>query len=151
DELRSLRRPFNPHESAIFLGLPVLVIVALYVWRWRRSRWTWFVVSCLVLSIVLALGPRLVVAGHDLAPLPWRLLENVRGFDDVHTPRLGEYVALASAVIVALWTAWTPGRLFRRPYILPVLSIAALAPAFWHPLVTLHPDRPAFFASGLYK
>ncbi len=107
NELPSLRGYFNPHESAIFLGLPVLLIVALFAWRWRRSRWAWFLVSGLALSVVLALGPRLAVAGHDFAPMPWTLLEKVRGFDDVHTPRLGEYAALAAAVIVALWTAWT--------------------------------------------
>jgi hypothetical protein len=151
NELPSLRGAFNPHESAIFLGLPVVVIVALFLWRYRRVSWAWFLLSGLLLSIVLALGPRLGVNGTDLAPMPWTLLEKIRGFDDVHTPRIGVYAALAAAVVVALWTAWTPGRLFRRPYVLPVLSIAALAPAFWHPLLTLHPNRPAFFASGLYK
>jgi len=151
NELPSLRGSFNPHESAIFLGLPVLAIVLLFAWSRRGSRWTWFLISSLVLSLVLALGPRLAVNGHDLAPMPWTLLEKLRGFDDVHTPRLGEYVALVSAVIVALWTAWTPGRLFERPFVLPALSVIALAPAFWHPLRTLQPNRPAFFASGLYK
>jgi hypothetical protein len=150
DESLSHRPYFNLHESAIFLGLPVLAIVALYAWRWRHSRWTWFLVSGLLLSIVLALGPRLRVAGHDLGPLPWKLLEKLRVFEDVRTPRFGEYVALASALIVALWTARMRGQVFRRPFVLPALAVMALIPAFWRPLATLHPNRPAFFASGLY-
>jgi hypothetical protein len=151
DALPSLRSHFNPHESAIFLGLPVLVIIVLFAWKSRRSRWTWFLTAALALSIVLAVGPRLAVAGHDLGPMPWTLVEHVRGFDDVHTPRLGEYVALASAVIVALWISWTPSLLSKGRYLLPLLGVAALVPTFWHPLATLHPNRPAFFASGLYK
>jgi hypothetical protein len=47
--------------------------------------------------------------------------------------------------------ARTRGRIFRRPYVLPVLAIAALAPPFWHAGELMHPKRLAFFTSGAYR
>ncbi len=148
---RSLQVHFNPHESAIFLGLPTLLIVALYAWRTRRSGWSRFLIAGLAAAVLFALGPTLVVDGRSVASLPWALLEHLPGFDDVHTPRFGAYASLAAAVIVALWTARARGRVFRRPFVLPVLAVAALLPTVWTPLTVLHPERPAFFSSGAYK
>ena len=147
----SIQAHFNPHESAIFVGLPVLIIIALFAWRTWRSGWTRFLIAGFLASVVLALGPELIVEGDEIAPLPWRLLENVRAFEDVHTPRFGVYAALASATIVALWTGRTRGWVFRRPSALPILAVAALVPAVWRTLPVIHPDRPPFFQAGLYK
>ncbi len=151
DSFNSIRVYFDPEESAIFLGAPALLITVLYVWRTRASGWSGLLVISLATAILFALGPKLVVAGHAIAPLPWRLVDDAPGFTDVHTPRFGEYASLASAVIVALWTAGTAGRVFRRPYVLPFLAVAALVPAVWKTTPTVHPERPAFFATGLYK
>jgi hypothetical protein len=147
----SIQGNFNPHESSIFVGLPILIIAALFAWKTWRSGWTWFLIVGFLAAVVLALGPELTVAGDAVGPLPWRLLENLRGFEDIHTPRFGAYAGLASAVIVALWTSRTRGWFVRRPIVLPILAVATLFPAAWQPLPVVHPDRPAFFASGLYK
>ncbi len=147
----SIQRNFNPHESAIFVGLPVLIIAALFTWRTWRSGWTRFLIAGFLAPLLLALGPKLTVAGDSVGPLPWRLLENARGFEDIHTPRFGVYAGLASAVIVALWTARTRGWFVGRPLVLPILAVATLFPAAWRSLPVVHPDRPAFFATSLYK
>jgi hypothetical protein len=147
----SIEAHFDPHDDAIFVGVPALLIVALFAWRARRSRWARFLVAALVTSVVFALGPKLRVDGHAVAPLPWRLVENAPGFEDVSTPRFGEYTSLALAVIVALWAAQARGWLFRRPYVLPTLAVAVLVPAVWRTLTVSGPQQPAFFTAGLYK
>jgi hypothetical protein len=149
--LPSVQGNFNPHESAIFVGLPVLIIAGLFTWRTWRSGWTRFLIAGFLAALVLALGPKLTVAGAVVGPLPWRLLENVRGFEDIHTPRFGVYAGLVAAVIVALWTARTRGWFTRRPLVLPILAVVTLLPAVWRPLPVVRPDRPAFFAARLYK
>jgi hypothetical protein len=145
----SLQRHLDVHESVLYLGWPVLLIVAFYAWEQRRSREAWVLLASLVAAVVLALGPRLVVAGHDVAPLPWLAIEKLPGFVNVHVPRFGAYVALFACMIVALWIAQARGRVFRRPYVLPALAVAALVPAFWHAFPLTRPQTPAFFAAGL--
>src|SRR6201999_1398709 len=57
--------------------------------------------------------------------------------------------------IVAIWTATTRGRIFKLPYVLPVLAVVALLPAVWRSdYPSFHattPQRLAFFSDGLYK
>ena len=83
--------------------------------------------------------------------LPWDAVIHVPGFSSAFPFRLSAYCALAGAVIVALWTATTKGRIYARPYLLPVLAVAALVPAFWQPLYHQRPPRVSFFTDGLYK
>jgi hypothetical protein len=141
----------SPHESALYLGPPTLLIVALYAWRNRRLAWSRFLVVAFALAVLLALGPALLVDGRDLMPLPWALLQDLPGLDNVRTPRLGEYVALIAAVVVALWIAQARGRIYQRPYVLPILAVVALVPAAWNRLAVQDPTLPTFFTSGLYR
>ena len=148
----SVTSHFNEHESAIFLGLPTLVIVALYGWRARGSPWGRVLVGSLLVSVLLAIGAVLRVNGRRVVSLPWALTKQVPGLDNVHTTRFGVYVALASALIVALWTSQARGRIYRRPYALPLLAVVALVPAVWHPLYLSRPAAtPAFFSDDLYR
>jgi hypothetical protein len=68
---------------------------------------------------------------------------------------LAPYVALVAGVTVAVWTATTPGRVYRRPYVLPALAVAALVPALWRTSYPVfrpsHPERLAFFTDADYK
>ncbi len=151
DIFPSIEIHFDEHDDALFVGIPALVIVALYVWRRRRSGWGYALLSFLGISIVFALGSKLHVKGNALLVLPWRIVEHAPGFENVSKPRFGEYVGFVTAVTVALWTGQTRGRIFTRPYILPVLAVVALVPAFWHDPPTYRPPRPAFFTTGAYK
>jgi hypothetical protein len=53
-------------------------------------------------------------------------------------------------VIVALWIARTAGRVYARPFVLPVLAVAALLPAVSEARYVEHPNRVPFFADGFY-
>jgi hypothetical protein len=54
-------------------------------------------------------------------------------------------------VIGALWTAQAKGRIYRRPYALPILSVVALVPTFWQPVYFSQPSYTPFFANDLYR
>ena len=142
---------FNLHESALYLGPPALVIVALYAWRGRRSAWARALVAFLALAILLTLGSALQAKGHRVVSLPWRALERLPAFDNVHPPRLAEYVSLAAALAVSLWTAGARGRVYRRPYALPLLAVAALVPPVWQKLAVSPNISPSFFTTSLVR
>jgi hypothetical protein len=97
------------------------------------------------------LGTELDVYGHRIVALPWAVVAHVPFVKGALPFRFTPYVALVAAVIVALWTART-----RWPYVLPILAVAALVPAVWRDSAygsfkPIDPQRPAFFADGLYK
>ena len=142
--------------GSAYLGLPTLLIVVAFAVRgWRAPR-TRFLVAALLVAGLITLGTTLQVAGHRLLTLPWWLAaRHLPAFDKVLPYRLAVYSSLAAAVIVALWIATTRGRIFSRPYVLPVLAVAALVPAVSRASYpTFHPaahERLAFFSEGLYK
>jgi hypothetical protein len=54
---RSLASHFNDTESALYLGLPTLLVVVLFAWRRWRSGTAQFLLLGLLGGILLALGP----------------------------------------------------------------------------------------------
>jgi hypothetical protein len=142
-------------ESSAYLGLPTVLIVGIFAVRGRHTGVARFLVGALLSCVVIALGATLRVDGRKLFPLPWDVVGRLRGFEDVFPYRFALFVALAAAVIVALWTAKTAGRVYARPFLLPVLAVAALVPAVWQPgfrtPALWKPQRLAFFTDGLYK
>ena len=114
----SLAAHFDPavaHVSAEdgqYLGLPLLAIVVLFAARrWRRAG-SRYLVLALGLATLATLGSELRVRGHDLGPLPWRLVRDAPFFDNVIPGRFALYVALVAALIAAVWAASPspPGR-----------------------------------------
>jgi hypothetical protein len=141
----------NVQDQDLYLGVPVLLIVALYIWRRRREPTGRFLASALVVTWVLALGASLRFEGHRIVALPWALADSLPLLDNVVTTRLAAYASLSASVAVALWVGSTRGRLFTRPVILPFLALATLMPATWRDAFVMDPVRPQFFAQGLYR
>jgi hypothetical protein len=139
------------NERGLYLGLPALLMILLLAVRWRRSPAVRWLVAMLVLGTLLAAGTALHVDGRRLVALPWALAVHLPVLDHVAPMRMTVYVSLAAAVAVALWIAWTPGRLYPRPYVLPALAIVSVLPALWHfpTFGAERPTRPAFFAQRL--
>jgi hypothetical protein len=146
-----------PTGDSSYLGIPTLAIALLYAIRWRHSRNARFLVASMLVAAVVALGPTLQVDGHRLVTLPWwTWAKHVPAAGDAFPFRFAVYTSLAAAVVVALWTAGTKGRVYSRPYVLPALAVAALLPAVWRSgFPTFWPERtqpvPAFFATGAYR
>jgi hypothetical protein len=154
--LPSISKHFVPGGASAYLGLPTLIIVAAYAVRARRFATARFLVAALLLSGLIALGTVLRVDGRTVVGLPWwRAAAHIPGLDNVFPFRFSIYCSLAAAVIVACWTAQTKGRIYPRPYLLPLLALAAMVPAVWRVAYpTFRPAQPArvaFFADGLYK
>jgi hypothetical protein len=141
--------PGNNSERGAYLGVPVVLIVALYAWRGLRRPGGRFLVAALVVAVLAALGSTLTVEGHRIAPLPWEHIGYLPLFDNVLVIRLTLYVSLLVAVMTALWTAHTGSPLLR--YVLPTLGVLALVPHvtghYWTNAFTV----PRFFTGGDYR
>jgi hypothetical protein len=151
--LQSLTSHFrgNDNERDLYLGIPTLLMLALYAVRRRRSTGARFLVGSLLVAWILALGSALRVDGHRVVALPWSLVDSWPGLDNVITPRLAVYAALAASCGVAIWIATTRGRIFARPVILPALALVTIVPASWRLDFSAEPLRPEFFAHSLYR
>jgi len=150
--------PGNDSERGVFLGLPLLVVIALYArdsWRTRGGR---FVLAALALAAYASLGPKLTVDGHHLFTLP-----TVFGHDRVNVPGVGKkslslfnntlpvrfalYVALAAGVVVALWMAHRARG--AALWLLPALTLLLLVPNV--SLGTTTYAIPPFFTDASYR
>jgi len=143
------RFPGNPSEQDAYLGIPLLVIVALFGVERFRSSGGRFVLACLAIAFLASLGPHLTVGGRSVVWAPWSLVRKLPVFENVFTTRLPVYVSLAAAVVGALWMAGRPGGALR--WLLPALAVLALVPdpvrgGFAGPY-----DVPDFFTSSIYR
>ncbi len=152
----SLAAHFDPSTATVsaengqYLGLPLLAILVLFALsRWRRpgSR---FLLLALALTGLATLGSELHLRGHRLFPLPWRLVSGAPFFDNVIAARLVVYLSLIACLIAAIWAA-SGGASRALRIVLTSAAVVALVPAVWHGAWHEHPERPAFFAAGLYR
>ena len=141
-------------SHSAYLGLPTVAIIAAYAIRSRRSASGRFLLAAFAAAFVATLGATLLAYGHTFLTLPWWVIAtHVPGLNDALPFRFAILEALAAAVIVALWTARTKGRVYSRPFLLPALAVTALVPAVWPPsaFTPLPLEHVSFFTSGLYK
>ena len=151
----SVASHFKSSGSSAYLGLPTLLIAAAFALRLRQSAAARFLTVALLAVAVIALGTELEIDGRRILPLPWSAAAHIPVVNNSLPFRFTAYVSLAAAVIVALWTATTRGRIYARPYLLPLLAVAVLVPSLWrttYPSFSpTRPERLAFFTDGLYK
>ena len=144
------RFPGGIHEQDSYLGLPALLMIGLLLLR----RWTAdvrFLVIAFAAATIMSLGTALYVNGQRRLWLPWSALSDLVILDNVLPSRLALYATLAADTLVVIWIATTKGKIYSRPYVLPVLAIAAIAPPVWSGYFIQHPSRLAFFSDGLYR
>jgi hypothetical protein len=133
-----------------YFGVPLLLLVGLYLWRNRGSRAAWLLVLCFAIPALCGLGHRLTVDGDvTRLGLPWSMVDRLPGIELLVPQRFTLYAFLAGALIVALV-------LSSRPRLLPawglgLLAVVAIVPwagsAYWKaPAYT-----PAFFTTGEYR
>jgi hypothetical protein len=151
--------PGNSTERGSFLGPPALVIVGLFAWRRWRTAAGRFLLAALGLAILASLGTKLTFDGHGLIPLPTLFGHNsldiagagrhlVPLFNNVLPVRIMVYATLATAVIVAVWTA--SGRGIAH-WLLPALAILALLPNPWAGSWSTTYTIPPFFTKTRYQ
>jgi hypothetical protein len=136
-----------------YVGVPVLLLVAvLGIWSWDRSL-TRFLVIMFVFSVLVALGPDFTVGALHAIPAPWALLWKLPLVRSAFPVRFVVFGFLALAVMVAVWLA-SPLRLTALRWLLATLAVAAVIVNI--PRITsAHPNPrsglPGFIASGEYR
>jgi hypothetical protein len=140
----------NASENGAYLGLAWLAILAWFAWSFRRVAAARFVVALLAVGVVVELGLRLDVRGHDSISLPWRLLGRLPLFENILPVRISMFVALAACVCVAWWASSRAAPRGTR-IALTGLAIASIVPSLWLNVWHEHPSRPAFFTQGTYQ
>jgi hypothetical protein len=139
----------NIVERSMYIGIPVLAIALYSAVRFRHRLVVRVAAISALLLGVLSLGPSLHVGGHDTGiPLPWRLLQSIPVLTDVLPSRLGQYVFLALAVLLAVFV---DEMLFDRRTSRMGLAASAAALLTLLPLMpfpTTDASVPAFFTSA---
>jgi hypothetical protein len=137
-------------ETTSYLALPLIAIAVLFARARFREPVGRILIELLLILCVLALGSRVVVAGHPTIAAPWTLLLQFPLLNKIVPIRLMAYAFLALAIIVAMWLAAADVRSSHKwvlgvalvPFMLPNLSAR-----FWKAPF----DIPAFFSAGLYR
>jgi hypothetical protein len=142
--------PGNDAERGAYLGLPVLVIVALFAWQRRRRPAGRYLVVVFLLAVFASLGAWLTIHGKHVFDLPWVHLVDRPLFENVMPVRLMVYASLAAAVMVALWAASS----FRPTWLragLTALAVLTLVPNVGWSAWARTPEVPELFTTSLYK
>lgn len=119
----------NLPEQNAYVGLPLLLLLAVIVIHWRALlavRWAGLLA---MIMAVLALGPHLEVAGRLTAiPLPWLLVARLPLLEHVITTRLMLYVFLLIALVLVFFLARVRQEPAGRRRVAGVALVVALAP-----------------------
>ena len=127
----SLQFVGNLTEQLGYVGPVLLLVAALGVLRWRRERWVWVIVIGIVAAIVLALGARLTIGGHERWTMPWQALTHLPLIRLALPTRIVVFAWLGIAVLVALFVARRPDdrpSRFAARFGLAALALVCLLP-----------------------
>jgi hypothetical protein len=132
-----------------YLGLPLVVLLAVFVFRYRRKRAAVLLGLCVAIAAVASLGKELHVRGHDTGvPLPWAAFAELPILRYAIPIRFGLFFFLPAAVAVALWLTWARGRAtVWASWGLAALVVVFFLPAFGNDLWKTRLTSPAFFDS----
>ncbi len=164
--------PGNVYEQGAYLGIPLLMIFALFVrefWGRRDGR---ILIITSTIVFVAALGPVLDLwapprasatpPGYVVLPGPWRIdgrplpvplpwfpFAQLPFFNNMIPMRFTVFLWLCMALITALWLAEAAHRAAVKVFMVGLATVCLL-PNLSHPFA-LAIDSPAFFKSSLYR
>jgi hypothetical protein len=140
------RLPGNAAERTGYLGVPLLLLVAVVAVAWRSRPHVRLAALAGLVTAVLSMGAVLYVGGHNTGvPLPWTVLDGLPLFESVIASRLALYTALFAGLLVAVFLDEV--RTWRWPALGVVLAVLALVPLVPNQVrAGMGPVRiPAFF------
>ena len=141
----------NYVEAAGYISVPLLLALAFFtLTSWRTTRMTRVLVLTFLVSLVLALGSSLHVAGHQLIALPWSLLDRLPLVGSLVPGRIVVFAELIVAISVALWLAQDARHKAFR-WLIAFLGVAALFPDIGAGWWASQPANPAFFQTTAYR
>lgn len=147
--------------NEMYLGIPLIVILAAFTWIFRRVRTLLFFVAMLVMSTIFALGFRLKIDGHSTGvPLPAILFRRIPFVQGILPARFSLFMQLFAAAALALGLDLLASRLRgsrREPNFTAVLVPGCVAIVALLPLVPSGPYPgvpsavPSFYTSHSVK
>lgn len=150
----------NAGENGMYLGVPLLIVLAVFVSVYRRRRALCFFGAMVVVSTILALGPTLVVDTHHTGiPLPAWILGRLPLLQDILDVRFSLFAQLAAAAALAIgldeMITAARGRYWQHgsfplaavvgPAAAAIVALAPLIPSAPYPAAATM--TPAFFSS----
>jgi hypothetical protein len=137
-----------------YLSVPLIVaFIAWGVGIQRKRLLTKLTVIMAVLSLILALGAHLHVAGRRTIPLPGGWIQHLPIIDGIIPERMSVFTSLAVAIGIAAWLARPAGNVVVRTgrWLVIVLAVVMLWPNITKPSYGVAPANPRFFATNLYR
>jgi hypothetical protein len=138
-------------EYNAYLGIPLILLLAVAMWRfWRVPAVRFAVLTALVLA-VLSLGPHLHIGGRDTGlRLPFVVIDRLPVFGNILPARLSLYITLLAGMVLAVALDRSLG--VRSVWLrsgaaaLVLTTLIPLVPAFSFPAVAA--VSPTFFTSA---
>jgi hypothetical protein len=149
----------NYNEASAYLGLPLLLIVGVFLFAHRRRSSAKVTVAALAGVFVASLGAHLHItnppndqdgAYRPSIPLPWRAVTHVPAVDHLLPGRFTLYVFLIAAVVLAQWLS-EPARLAWARWLAAGVAVLFLAPNQSLPYSRAKPADPSFFTTNTYQ
>jgi len=92
----------NASEAGGYIGIPVLIVAGLLIWRSRRSPRMQLAVVVFLGAAILSLGPHLSIDGRSTGiPLPFDLLRHLPLLDNILPDRISMESAACMGAIIA--------------------------------------------------
>lgn len=139
-------------ENGVYVGAPLALIVARYgITRWNASA-TRLLLIVLGVLIVLATGAHLHIAGLVTLPMPWEWIRHLPLLRRAIPLRLGAYVYLIVALVLALWLAQPRSGVWQRgKWAVALIGLVLLFPNLGQGWWSSRPSNPSFFTSQKYR
>jgi hypothetical protein len=139
-------------ELGGYVGIPLLLLTCFVLARHRRDPLVRFFGLLLAAVVLLALGPRLHVAGHSLpVRLPWVIPQRLPFFESVLPARLAVIMFLLLGLLLAVFIDRFPRGSQNDMLALGALVAVALVPLLPSlPFPSATSDTPSFFSSGAH-
>ena len=138
-------------ETTSYLALPLIAIAVLFASTRFREPVGRILIELLLILCLLALGSRVVIAGHPTIAAPWTFLLQFPLLNKIVPIRLMAYAFLALAIIVAMWLASTdvsPSHKWMLGVALVPFMLPNLSARFWKaPFDIPLSSRPVFIAN----
>jgi hypothetical protein len=131
-----------------YVGLPLIAILVLFGAEGWRNPGRRLLLFSAGLIAVLSLGPRLFVAGSNVAPMPGKLLSELPLLEYALPHRFPVYTALVLAVILAIWLATRPAA---WKWVIAAGALIFILPNFGSGTWSATTSAPSFFSEERYR
>jgi hypothetical protein len=136
----------NGAENTAFLGIPMLIFLAVLAYR-VRGRLALGLVTFATIAFIASLGPLLTIAGKQTIPLPWAITAFIPGLDHALPGRFSTFVFETILMLIAY--AWSQARLPRIVTAIAVgLTLVLMVPSTAAMAFPTPAKDPAFVTSG---